>query len=71
MPWFKPKPEKPLREQLLEAQANLLRQIEILRAGPIKYEPGAAEYQRQQVVELRATLREIEAALAETPEAEA
>ncbi|THD77090.1 MAG: hypothetical protein E7812_14125 [Phenylobacterium sp.] len=63
--WWR-KTEKPLRQQLLEAQARLQRQIEILSLGPIRgrrFLPGSKEV-------LEAELREIEAALAELgPEA--
>jgi hypothetical protein len=65
MSWWKKKPEPPLRDQLLAARANVMRQIEVMEAGPIKYEPGALEAFQNQLAELRATLSQIEGALAE------
>jgi hypothetical protein len=54
------KPEKPLRQQLLDARAALQRQIEIMSAGTIRgfgYQPGS-----QQALEDE--LREIDEVLA-------
>jgi uncharacterized membrane protein YccC len=64
MSWFKRKPEKPLRQQLMDARDALIDQIAILQAGPAKSEPGAAEYMADQAATLRETLREIEEELA-------
>ena len=64
MSWFKPKPEKPLREQLEEARQALLNQIAVLEAGPTRMEPGESQYMQAQAAELRTMLREIEAELA-------
>ena len=58
--WWRKKPEKPLRQQLLEAQASLRRQIEIMGASTVAgygYQPGSKE-------ELEDELRQIEDALA-------
>ncbi len=56
--WWR-RPDKPIREQLVEAQATLERQIEIMRAGPIRlaYQAGSREA-------LEEELREINEALA-------
>ena len=58
--------EKSLRQELLEARANVQRQIEILRGVP-EYERSGAPWMQAptQVAELRATLKEIEDALAD------
>lgn len=56
-----------LREQLLEAQANVRRQIEILEAGPASLVPGGQFLDnRATIAELQATLGEIEDGLANT-----
>ena len=68
MTWFKRKPEKPIREQLVEARETLIHQIAILEAGPAKGYVGEAEYMRAEAAGLRETLREIERELAK-PEA--
>ena len=64
MSWFKPRREKPLREQLVEARESLIRQIAILDTGPLKFEPGATDYMAHQAAELRETLAGINAELA-------
>ena len=54
------KTEKPMRQQLLEAQANLERQIEVMSVGTIRgfgWQPGSK-------AELQAQLSEINEALA-------
>ena len=60
------RPEPSLREQLLDAQRNLQRQIEVMRAGPVSMGRGA--YPRidfsDQIAVLSAQLREIEDGLA-------
>ena len=66
MSWFKRKPERPLREQLVEARETIISQIAILEGGPAKFEPGEAEYMMAQAAGLRETLREIEGELAKT-----
>lgn len=66
MSWFKRKPEKPLREQLVEARETPINQIAILEAGPAKSEPGAPDYMRAQAAGLRERLCEIEGELAKT-----
>jgi hypothetical protein len=60
--WFKRRPEKPLREQLIEARNSLRREIEIPDAGPA---PGPASfgsrrYDQERANVLRGTLAEIE-----------
>jgi hypothetical protein len=65
MSWFKRKPEKPLREQLVDARATLQREIEILAAGPIPGSYGSLAYDRQRADVLRGTLAEIEQQLAD------
>ena len=58
--WRKSPPEKPLREQLLEARATLQREIEILDSGPAPGAHGSTQYERQRADVLRGTLTEIE-----------
>jgi len=54
-----------LRDQLLEAQANIRRQIEILAAGPASLVPGGQFLDNSHAIaELQATLRDIEDGLA-------
>jgi hypothetical protein len=65
MTWFKPHPEKPLREQLLEARDDLIRQISVLQGGPA-YPDFSGPYMRAQADELKTMLEEIEAELART-----
>lgn len=64
--------EKSLRKELLEARANVQRQIEILQ-GVSEYERSGAPWMQapRQVTELRATLKEIEDALADLGEDDA
>lgn len=64
--------EKSLRKELLEARANVQRQIEILQ-GVSEYERSDAPWMQapKQVTELRATLKEIEDALADLGEDDA
>jgi len=58
-------PQSDLRQQLLEAQASIRRQIEILEAGPASLVPGGQVVDNSGVLaELKATLREIEDGLA-------
>jgi hypothetical protein len=65
MRWFKPHPEKPVREQLLEARENLRRQVDFLNSGP-SYPDLSGSYMRQQADELNAMIDEIDAELART-----
>jgi hypothetical protein len=59
-PWSK-KPEKPLREQLIEARANVQRQLDVMAAGPIR----GFEYQPASIEGLENELREIDEALSQ------
>ena len=58
--WWWRRKQKSLRQELIEAQDNVQRQLDIIEAGPIKlgWQPGTAD-------ELRATLREIKQQLRE------
>jgi hypothetical protein len=59
-------PEKPIREQLIEARESLRRQIEILQAGPASIGKGGEFIDNTDMIaELSGTLREIEQALAD------
>jgi hypothetical protein len=61
------KPEKTLRQELLEARARLLRQISICANNPVSnfYTAGGGEAPAPTpVADLEATLKEIEDALA-------
>ena len=61
-----PKPEKAIRQELLEARANVLRQIEICQANPVSngWAAGAgAAPAPTPVADLTKTLNEIEDAL--------
>ncbi len=61
----KKRPEPPLREQLSQARDNIRRQIEVLRAGPSSVGKGGEFIDSAAMIgELSATLREIEAGLA-------
>jgi hypothetical protein len=62
------KPEKSAREQLLEARADIERQIEILQAGPsFNYRGGNPQFESV-ILDLTATLKEIENSLADLGE---
>jgi hypothetical protein len=67
--WFKnraPKPEKPLRRQLLDARDALVDQIAVLEGGPAALGKSmAGGYMQDQAAELRRTLSEIEEQLRE------
>ena len=57
--------EPSLREQLLDAQRNLQRQIDVMRAGPVSLGRGGAFVDfSSQIADLSAQLREIEDGLA-------
>lgn len=58
------KPEKSLRDELLKARSNILRQIEILRAGPVVKARGQGPDFDPVLADLTATLKEIEDSLA-------
>lgn len=60
MLWWRKK-EKPLKQQLIEAKANLLRELQILDGGGSLYPPPD---NRSIAATLQAELREIEEALA-------
>jgi hypothetical protein len=63
------KPEKSLRQQLLDARADIERQIEILQAGPsFSYRGGGNPQFEPVIADLTATLKEIEDSLAELGE---
>jgi hypothetical protein len=71
MRWFKPHPEMPLREQLLEARDKLLRQIQITARGPMTgYTQSERETFENLTAELREALQQIEDALAEADNAQ-
>jgi hypothetical protein len=60
------RPEKSDREQLLEARADILRQIEILQAGPsFNYRGGGNPQFEPVIADLTATLKEIDENLAD------
>jgi len=63
MQWFKPHPEKPLRQQLLDARADLSRQVEVLEGGASGPD-GAGPYMKNQATQLLAMIDEIDAELA-------
>ena len=53
------KPEKPMRQQLLEAKATLERQIEIMSTGTIRgfgYQPGSQEALQRELDEINGLL---------------
>lgn len=58
--WFKRQPEKPMREQLLDARATLIAQIETLERGPVRSLPTEWQSMQAQAAELRVVLAEIE-----------
>ena len=66
--WWRKKdrPEKPLREQLIEARDNVRRQIEVLRAGPSSVGTGVGDFtdNASLIADLSNTLRELESDLA-------
>jgi hypothetical protein len=62
-----PKQEKPGRQQLMEARADIQRQIELLQSGPLIRGHGETPQFDPVIVKLTATLREIEDCLAEIP----
>jgi hypothetical protein len=59
--------ERPSRQQLIEARADIQRQIELLQSGPLMRGHGEAQQFDPVIVKLTATLREIEDCLAEIP----
>jgi hypothetical protein len=59
------KQEKPDRQQLMEARADIRRQIEILQLGPVIRGHGGGPQFDSVIVKLTATLKEIEDSLAE------
>jgi hypothetical protein len=59
------KEEKPGRQQLMEARADIQRQIEILQLGPVIRGHGGGPEFDSVIVTLTATLKEIEDSLAE------
>jgi hypothetical protein len=59
-----PDPERPLREQLLEARADVRRQLETLQTGAKTPLPGGRLGYPSQVAILTETLERIEAAIA-------
>ena len=68
------KPKKTLRQELLEARANLLRQIAICQANPVSnfWTAGGGEAPAPTpVADLMATLKEIEDGLADLGEDDA
>jgi len=60
--------EKPLREQLIEARADVRRQIEVLEAGPGSIGTGVGDFidNSDLLADLKTTLGEIEAELAKS-----
>jgi hypothetical protein len=62
------KPERSIRQRLLEARSDVLRQIETLGAAPTG--PGELDHFHSRASRLRETLRRIEEALAESDEAQ-
>jgi hypothetical protein len=56
-------PEKSIRQQLQEAQANVQRQIEILQSGPLVNYRGGVPRTDAMLADLKATLKEIENSL--------
>jgi hypothetical protein len=59
------KSKKSLRQQLLDARADIQRQIEILQTGPIVTARGGGPQFEPVIAELTATLQDIEDRLAE------
>jgi len=70
MQWFKHHPEKPLRQQLLDARADLSRQIDVLVGGACGPD-GAGSYMVSQANQLKAMVDEIDAELAQIGESDA
>ena len=66
-PW--PPPEPTELERLTQARERLLRQIEILRVGPVNFRDGTPQTPRL-IAELREALKEVEAEIAEIEPAE-
>ena len=67
MHWFKPHPEKHLRQQMLEARDNLLHQIDVLQGGALyPGGGGAGAYMQAEADGLKVMLEEIETELART-----
>jgi hypothetical protein len=60
------KRENPGRQQLMEARADIQRQIELLQSGPFRGHGGGPDFEPV-IAKLTATLREIEDCLAEIP----
>lgn len=60
-----PTAERNVRQQLMEARADIERQIEILQAGPLYNNRGGVNQFEPILSELTATLKEIEERLAE------
>jgi hypothetical protein len=58
------KSEKGVRQQLLEARANVQRQIDTLQAGPLVNPRGGGLPFEPAIAELMATLKEIDDSLA-------
>jgi hypothetical protein len=66
-----PKPEKSLRQQLLDARADVKRRIEILQTGPlVNARRGGPDFEPV-IASLTATLKEIEDSLADLGEDDA
>jgi hypothetical protein len=63
-----PKSDKSLRQQLLDARADVKRQIEILQSGPLVNARGGGPDFEPAIAGLTATLKEIEDSLAELGE---
>ena len=61
------KHENPVRQQLMEARADIQRQIEFLQSGPLMPGHGGGPHFEPAIAKLTATLREIEDCLAEIP----
>ena len=59
------KPEKSIRQQLLEARADIQRQIEILSNPIVTYRGGGPPQNDMLIADLTVTLREIEGSLAD------
>jgi hypothetical protein len=66
-----PKPEKSLRQQLLDARSDVKRQIEILQSGPLVNARGGGPDFKPAIASLTATLKEIDNSLADLGENEA
>lgn len=57
-----PRPRKSLRQELLDAQAKIERQLEILSAGPheMSWQPGTVEQMKVVLAEIKQQLEEID-----------